>query len=107
MPTHTDSSVDAEAGRPSGQVVAKAALLIVVVCATGIGLLTERQKRFEAAHDMTVAHRKADELDREIRELRAEVADRLAPDRLESIEARGEAFQPILWTMGQVPERQE
>ncbi len=94
------------------QVVAKAALLIVVVGATGIGLLTERQRRFEAAHSMTVAHRKADELEREIRKLRAEIADRLTPSRIDARidslqETSNERFDPIVWSNGAVREPTE
>lgn len=87
-----------------GQVVAKAALLIVIVGATGIGLLTERQRRFEAAHAMTVAHRKADGLEREIRKLKAEIADRLTPARIDaridSLQATEERYDPIVWSNG-------
>jgi hypothetical protein len=88
---------DPESRTHHGQVVAKAAMLIVVVGATGVGLLTERQRRFEAAHAMTIAHRQADALEREIRKLRAEVADRLTPVRLDAIVARDETLSPILW----------
>lgn len=89
------------------QIVVKAALLIVVVGATGVGLLTERQRRFEAAHAMTIAHRRADELEREIRTLRAEIADRLTPARIDArfdarfdaMVDRGEHLRPILWSL--------
>ncbi len=87
------------ASTPRSQVVAKAALLIVVVGGTGVGLLTERQRRFEAAHDMTMAHRQADVLEREIRKLRAEIADRLTPSRIQAMETPEQGFAPILWTM--------
>ncbi len=94
-----------------GQVVAKAALLIVIVGATGIGLLTERQRRFEAAHSMTVAHRKADELEREIRKLRAEIADRLTPSRIDAridaLRETDEQFDPIVWSNGAAREPTE
>lgn len=100
---------DRRAAAPGGGVVAKAALLIVVVGATGIGLLTERQRRFEAAHAMTMAHKQADALEREIRVLRAEIADRLTPAKLGSAQASvstddEQPFRPILWTMGTAPE---
>ena len=92
-----------EAQTPSRQVVAKAALLIVIVGATAVGLLTERQRRFEAAHTMTIAHRKADELEREIRKLRAEIADRLTPARIDArinaLNDDDDALRPILWSM--------
>jgi len=88
-----------DASTPRSQVVAKAALLIVVVGATGVGLLTERQRRFEAAHDMTMAHRQADALEREIRKLRAEIANRLTPSKIQAMEQTGDGFAPILWTM--------
>lgn len=86
------------------QVVAKVAALIVVVGATGIGLLTERQRRFEAAHAMTVAHRRANGLEREVREIRAEIADRLTPARIDArfdstLDGGGD-LRPILWSVG-------
>lgn len=98
---------DRESPTPRGQVVAKAALLIVVVGATGVGLLTERQRRFEAAHSMTIAHRQADVLEREIRKLRAEIADRLTPVRLDAIVARDESLSPILWAARPAGGREE
>ena len=100
----TESEAGPDAATPRGQVVAKAALLIVVVGATGVGLLTERQRRFEAAHSMTMAFRQADGLEREIRKLRAEVADRLTPVRLDAIVERDGSLSPILWTMRPEPE---
>ena len=88
-----------DARTPRTQIVAKAALLVVVVGATGVGLLTERQRRFEAAHDMTMAHRQADTLEREIRKLRAEIANRLTPARIQTMGRPDQPFEPILWTM--------
>lgn len=96
---------------PRSQIVIKAALLIVVVGATGVGLLTERQRRFEAAHAMTIAHRRANELEREIRTLRAEIADRLTPARIDArfdnMVGQDENLRPILWSLRSAQEPME
>jgi len=101
---HEPPALQHPQGKRSSHIVAKAGVLILVVGATGVALLAERQKRFEAAHDMTVSHRRADELEREARKLRAELADRLTPSRIEAMTRPRNSLEPILWGVRPVAE---
>ncbi|MGJ8635338.1 MAG: hypothetical protein ACSHX5_00635 [Phycisphaerales bacterium] len=62
--------------------------LIVLICvlgSTGVGVLSVRQSRLMVSNEMTQARMRARELDRRAMELRAEIADRVSPEKLREL----------------------
>ena len=64
--------------------LAKAALVIVVMAVTAAGVLSVRQQRLQAVHDTARSIEQATQLDRRWWSLRLELASRLDPAALEA-----------------------
>lgn len=60
----------------------KIAALIVVAAVTAAALLSMRQQRLRAAHELAEAHQRAVEHRHRVWRLRAEIARRTTPDRI-------------------------
>jgi len=88
-------------GSPSGGVLAKLAVMVTVAALTAAWLLSVRQQRIMAAHDLISAHRRMAENERTLWRLRVEIANLLTPDRIEQIAGAVGPMQPI--TPGRVP----
>lgn len=80
----------------SRALTAKLALLILLAAAVGVSLLSARQRRLAAAHDLAVLHARAEEDGRTALRLRQEIADRLALPRIRSTAADAGLSEPIL-----------
>lgn len=62
--------------------------LIVLICvlgSTGVGVLSVRQSRLMVSNEMTQARMRARELDRRGMELRAQIAERVTPEKLRAL----------------------
>lgn len=62
--------------------------LIVLICvlgSTGVGVLSVRQSRLMVSNEMTQARMRARELDRRAMELRAQIAERVTPEKLREL----------------------
>lgn len=71
--------------------------LIVLICvlgSTGVGVLSVRQSRLMVSNEMTQARMRARELDRRAMELRAQIADRVTPEKLRAL--LGDDFETTL-----------
>ncbi len=74
----------------------KLATLVAAVVLIGAGILAERHRQFEAAHQLADAHRQIDLTRRELWGLQAELAQRLRPDNLHRVlREHGRAFGPL------------
>lgn len=62
----------------------RASAMIAGVVVVTLGLLSIRQSRLQAAHELTRSRLRVAELDRELLDRRGEIADRLAPTALRS-----------------------
>ncbi len=67
---------------------AKLVALILAFGACGGGLLAMRQSRLQAAHELAEARLRIERHDLRVRELRAQIAERITPERV--LEALGE-----------------
>ena len=71
--------------------------LIVLICvlgSTGVGVLSVRQSRLMVSNEMTQARMRARELDRRGMELRAQIAERVTPEKLRAL--LGDDFETTL-----------
>lgn len=62
--------------------------LIVLICvlgSTGVGVLSVRQSRLMVSNEMTQARMRARDLDRRGMELRAQIAERVTPEKLRAL----------------------
>lgn len=75
--------------------LAKLSLLIVSLGVLGCLLLGLRQQRTQAAHEMAEAQRRASMHDRQLWALRAEIARRITPDKIEPMAAHLGGLSPI------------
>ncbi len=80
----------------SRSLAAKLALLILLAAFMGVSLLSARQRRLVAAHDLAVLHAQAEEDGRTALRLRQEIADRLALPRIRMTAAEAGLKEPIL-----------
>jgi len=71
-------------------VARKITALIVVAAVTAAALLSLRQERLLAAHELAEAHRRAVAHQHRVWRLRAEIASRLTPDRVARLIERSE-----------------
>lgn len=87
-------------GRPevmqSRALAAKLALLILFAAALGVSLLSARQRRLAAAHDLAVLHARAEEDGRTALRLRQEIADRVALPRIRATAVTAGLKEPLL-----------
>jgi hypothetical protein len=77
-------------------VLLKLALVVVVVAATGAGLLTVRQQRLEAVHNMAKALDHAAMLEREVWRLRIEAARLTSPLHAQGLLVRLGETRPVV-----------
>lgn len=80
----------------SRTLAAKLAVLIVLSAAIGVSLLSYRQRRLAAAHQLAVLHARAEEDARTVLRLRQEIAQRLALPRIRAIAADEGVVEPML-----------
>jgi hypothetical protein len=74
----------------------KLATLVVAAVLIGAGILAERHRQFQAAHELAAAHRQIDHSRRELWQLQAELAQRLRPDVLTAdLQQHGRPFGPV------------
>ncbi|MBL0922572.1 MAG: hypothetical protein IBJ10_10660 [Phycisphaerales bacterium] len=79
----------------SGGILAKLAVMVGVAALTAAWLLSVRQQRIMAAHDLISAHRRMAENERTLWRLRVEIANLLTPDRIEQIAGTVGPMEPI------------
>ena len=75
--------------------VYKIAALIVGLGLMSCALLTIRQERTQAAHEMAEVQHRVAQHDRELWKLRAEIAKQITPDKVELIARKYGMFVPI------------
>lgn len=73
----------------------KLATLIVALGVLACVLLTVRQQRIQAAHELASIQRRVGDHDRTLWQLRVELAGRLSPKQIEMIATRTRSLQPI------------
>ncbi len=83
-------------GPTSGGVLAKLAVMVMAAALTAAWLLSVRQQRIMAAHDLVAAHTRMAANDRTLWRLRVEIANLLTPDRIEQIAGTMGPMSPIL-----------
>ena len=76
--------------------LAKLAFLVLVIAATGAGLLTVRQQRLEAVHEMAEALDRAAVLEREVWRLRVEAARLTSPQYAQELLAVLGETKPVV-----------
>lgn len=74
----------------------KLATLVIATLLIGAGILAERHRQFQAAHDLAAAHHQIDVSRRELWQLQTQLAERLRPQSLgrELIDG-GRSFGPM------------
>lgn len=75
--------------------VAKVAAIILTIGIVGCILLTNRQLRLQAVHDLAVLQRRVAEHDRTLWHLRAEIAGRVVPRNVEQLAKGLGPMEPI------------
>lgn len=75
--------------------LAKLSVLIVGLGVLGCLLLGLRQQRTQAAHEMAEAQKRVSMHDRQLWALRAEIARRITPDKIEPMAAHFGVLAPI------------
>ncbi|MCA9293309.1 MAG: hypothetical protein KDA20_05790 [Phycisphaerales bacterium] len=74
----------------------KLALLVLAIAATGAGLLTVRQQRLEAVHDMAEALDRAAVLEREVWRMRIEAARLTSPEHAQQLLVQIGETRPVV-----------
>jgi hypothetical protein len=74
---------------------AKLAALIIGIALTAGALLAARQVRTQAAHELAQARIRVMRLDHERLKIRAQIAERIAPDRIQEMASRLTPLKPI------------
>ncbi len=87
----------------------KLVVLILVCGSSGVGLLSVRQSRLQAAHEMAEAGHRTQRLDEQAREIRTRIAQACTPDRVVALlKAQGQydpaVHHPAKWKIGIEPE---
>lgn len=67
---------------------AKLTLFILALGAVACGLLTLRQQRLDAVHDMAVLHGRIAQLDRDLLVVRVQIARAISPGKVEQLAAK-------------------
>lgn len=75
--------------------LAKIAALILVSAAAAAGLLSVRQQRLEAVHEMSAAVRRAEALDRQLWRVRIDLARRITPERVHELAQQLGPLEPV------------
>ncbi len=71
----------------------KLVVLILVCGSSGVGLLSVRQSRLQAAHEMAEARHRIRQLEEQAGELRAKIAQASTPDRVAALLKDGQRYQ--------------
>jgi hypothetical protein len=79
----------------SGGVLAKLAVMVGATALTAAWLLSVRQQRIMAAHDLIQAHRRTVQNEQALWRLRTDIANLLTPDRIEQIAGASGTMRPI------------
>lgn len=74
---------------------AKLILLILAIGAVACGLLTLRQQRLDAVHEMALLHGRIAELDRDLLVVRVGIARAISPGKVEQLAAKLGPVQPL------------
>ena len=74
---------------------AKVCFLVLAIGASACVLLTVRQQRLDAAHDMAIVQSRIVEHDRDLLRLRGDIAARMMPARIETLAMRLGPLAPI------------
>lgn len=74
----------------------KLALVVLAIAASGAGLLTVRQQRLEAVHDMAKALERAAALEREVWRMRVEAARMTSPQQAHNLLVRIGETRPVV-----------
>ncbi len=74
---------------------AKGAVTILAIGATACMLLTLRQQRLNAVHEIAILQRRLSEHDRTFLKLRTEIAARITPDRIRELSGHFGHMVPI------------
>lgn len=90
-------SVDAE-----GAVFAKVAVLIVSIGVCACALLAARQMRTQAAHELAEARLRLLQRDNELWRLRAQIAAKVTPERVQILATKLNSLKPIAADGGSV-----
>jgi len=85
----------ARSGGASRALAAKLAALIIVSAFTAAAMLSMRQQRLQAAHELAQAHVRARSHERTVSRLQAEIGRRIAPNRIGEL-VEGVLVQPAV-----------
>jgi len=75
--------------------LAKLCIVIMAITLTAASMLTVRQQRLEAVYDMARSIERAAGHDRQLQEVRIEVARRVTPQSVQALATRMGPFEPI------------
>ncbi len=80
--------------------IVKIVFLAIAAAATGASLLSVRQQRVQAAHEMAALHERLETKEEALSKLRLAIAERLTPRDIQRLiaaieEARGEELAPV------------
>ena len=74
----------------------KLIVLILVCGSSGIGLLSVRQSRLQAAHEMAKARHQCRSLDEQAGEVRAQIAEAYTPKRVAELLGSLDGYSPVI-----------
>lgn len=74
----------------------KLIVLILVCGSSGIGLLSVRQSRLQAAHEMAKARHQCRTLDEQAGEVRAQIAEAYTPERVAALLGSLDGYRPVI-----------
>ena len=74
----------------------KLVVLILVCGSSGVGLLSVRQSRLQAAHEMAEARHRTHRLNEQARELRVQIAQACTPDRVIALLDAQDRYHPAV-----------
>lgn len=75
--------------------LAKLAALIICMSLCACALLAARQMRMQAAHELTESRLRIMKHDNDLRRVRARIASRITPERIERMASEMQPLQPI------------
>jgi len=74
----------------------KLVVLILVCGSSGVGLLSVRQSRLQAAHEMAEARHRTRRLNERAGEIRTRIAQSCTPDRVRELLSAQDAYDPAM-----------
>ncbi len=74
----------------------KLIVLILVCGSSGIGLLSVRQSRLQAAHEMAKARHQCRTLDEQAGEVRAQIVEAYTPERVAALLGSLDGYRPVI-----------